>query len=61
MSPGKGGNRRMSERDIGKEILQGLRDIKAGKGKRLKVELPDVKAFRKNDVEPVGVCRIAWR
>lgn len=37
----------MSKRDIGKEILQGIKDIKAGKGRRFKVELPrNVKGVR---------------
>ena len=38
----------MKKRDIGKETLQGVRDIKTGKGKRFKVELPtDVQAIRR--------------
>ncbi len=31
----------MSKRNIGKEILDGIREIKAGKGKRFTVKLPD--------------------
>lgn len=37
----------MAKQDIGQEILDGLREIKRGKGKRRKVKLPaDVKNFR---------------
>lgn len=37
----------MNDRDIGQEVLDGIRSIKAGKGRRYTVRLPeDVKALR---------------
>jgi len=37
----------MKKRDIGKEILEGVRSIKRGKGKRFTVEIPhDIKSIR---------------
>lgn len=37
----------MKKRDIGQEILEGVKAIKEGKGRRFKVELPsDVKKIR---------------
>lgn len=39
----------MKKRDIGQEILEGVKAIKEGKGKRFKVELPsDVKKIREH-------------
>ena len=31
----------MSKRDIGEEILEGIREIKAGRGRRIKIDIPD--------------------
>lgn len=37
----------MSKRDIGQEVLDGIQAIKAGKGRRVTVQVPgDVKAIR---------------
>ena len=37
----------MSDRDIGQEVLDGIRAIKAGEGRRFTVQVPrDVKAIR---------------
>lgn len=37
----------MKKRNIGQEILDGIRDVKKGEGKRFKVEIPtDVKKIR---------------
>ena len=37
----------MSDRDIGQDVLDGIQDIKAGKGRRYTVQIPeDVKAIR---------------
>jgi putative transcriptional regulator len=39
----------VKKRDIGQEILEGVKAIKAGKGRRFKVELPsDVKKTREH-------------
>ena len=39
----------MKKRDIGQEILEGVKAIKEGKGRRFKVELPsDVKKIRED-------------
>ena len=39
----------MKKRDIGQEILEGVRAIKKGKGRRFKVEMPsDVKKTREH-------------
>lgn len=38
----------MSKRDIGQEILDGVKAIKSGKGKRHAVMLPDVQAIRES-------------
>ena len=39
----------MKKRDVGKEILEGIKAIKEGKGRRFKVELPsDVKKIREH-------------
>ena len=39
----------MKKRDVGQEILEGLKAIKEGKGRRFKVELPsDVKQIREH-------------
>lgn len=38
----------MNKRDIGQEILDGIKAIKSGKGKRHVVVLPDVHAIREN-------------
>ncbi len=47
----------MTKRDIGREILDGLKAIKAGKGRRWKVEVPrDVKAIR----EKAGLSQSAF-
>ncbi|GEM_PF-6845292 len=47
----------MKKRDIGREILSGLREIRGGKGKRRSVEAPkDVKAIR----EQMGLSESAF-
>lgn len=39
----------MKKRDVGQEILEGVKAIKEGKGRRFKVELPsDVKMIREH-------------
>ena len=38
----------MGKRDIGQEILDGVRAIKKGEGKRYEIEEPDVKSVREN-------------
>jgi len=38
----------MNKRDIGQEILDGIKAIKSGKGKRHVVVLPDVHAIRES-------------
>jgi len=38
----------MDKRDIGSEILDGLKAIKQGRGERKAVMIPDVTAIRKN-------------
>lgn len=38
----------MSKRDIGQEILEGVKAIKGGKGKRHAVMLPDVQTIRES-------------
>ena len=39
----------MKKRDVGREILDGIKAIKEGKGRRFKVELPsDVKKIRED-------------
>jgi len=44
-----GGDGKMKKRDIGKEILDGIKAIKRGEGRRFKVEAPsDVKNTREN-------------
>lgn len=43
----KEGGREMKKRDVGQEILEGVRAIKKGEGRRFKVEVPaDVKEIR---------------
>ncbi len=38
----------MTKRDIGQEILEGIRDIKAGKGRRTRIAVPsDIRRVRK--------------
>lgn len=38
----------MNDRNIGQEVLEGIREIKAGKGRRHTVQIPgDAKAIRK--------------
>jgi putative transcriptional regulator len=44
------------ERDIGEEILESVRAIKRGEGRRIDVAEPDVKAVR----EKVGVSQSAF-
>jgi putative transcriptional regulator len=46
----------MAKRDIGQEILDGIRAIKRGEGKRYEIEEPDVKAIR----EHVGLSQSAF-
>lgn len=47
----------MKKRDIGKEIIEGIREIKHGKGKRYTVNLPkDVRAIR----EKIGLSQSAF-
>jgi putative transcriptional regulator len=46
----------MSRRDIGEEILESVRAIKRGEGRRIEVTEPDVKAVR----EKVGVSQSAF-
>ena len=46
----------MSQRDIGEEILESVRAIKRGEGRRIEVVEPDVKAVR----EKVGVSQSAF-
>ena len=39
----------MKKRDFGQEILEGVKTVKEGKGRRIKVELPsDVKKIREH-------------
>lgn len=38
----------MAKRDIGQEILDGIRAIKAGEGKRYEIDEPDVRAVREH-------------
>ncbi len=38
----------MKKRDIGKEVLQGIRDMKKGRGRRIVVDVPaQIKGIRK--------------
>lgn len=46
----------MAKRDIGQEILDGIRAIKRGEGKRYEIEEPDVKSIR----EQVGLSQSAF-
>lgn len=46
----------MSERDISSEILESIRAIKRGEGRRIEVEEPEVRTVR----EKVGVSQIAF-
>jgi len=46
----------MSTRDIGKEILESIRAIKRGEGRRIEIDEPDVRAVR----EKVGVSQAAF-
>ena len=46
----------MSARNIGGEILESIRAIKRGEGRRIEVDEPDVRAVR----EKVGVSQIAF-
>jgi putative transcriptional regulator len=43
-------------RDIGREILEGIRAIKRGEGRRVQVALPDVRAIR----EGMGLGQTAF-
>lgn len=42
--------RRDAGRDIGAEVLQAVRDIKAGKGKRVTVTIPAAAEARRRDL-----------
>ena len=46
----------MSARDIGNEILEAIRAIKRGEGRRIEIDEPDVRAVR----EKVGVSQAAF-
>lgn len=46
----------MAERNIGQEVLKGIKAIKAGEGRRYEIEEPDVKAIR----EQVGLSQSAF-
>lgn len=46
----------MSARDISSEILESIRAIKQGEGRRIEVEEPEVRTVR----EKVGVSQIAF-
>jgi putative transcriptional regulator len=46
----------MAKRDIGQEILDGIKAIKRGEGKRYEIADPDVKAVR----EHVGLSQSAF-
>jgi putative transcriptional regulator len=46
----------MSARDISSEILESIRAIKRGEGRRIEVEEPEVRTVR----EKVGVSQIAF-
>jgi putative transcriptional regulator len=46
----------MTERNIGQEILEGIKSIKAGEGRRYEIEEPDVKVIR----EQVGLSQSAF-
>ena len=46
----------MTPRDVGNEILESIRAIKRGEGRRIEVEEPDVRLVR----EKVGVSQSAF-
>ncbi len=46
----------MSKRTIGQEILESIREIKAGKGKRIEIAEPDIRSVR----EKVGLSQSAF-